>query len=445
MSRKLSVPPREDLEEAYGRLGSISALAREYQTSNPTIRKWLKGYGIELKGHLETCRFVNSKKMNSPPSKITLEETYARNTLPEMQQIFGVGQTTIYKWLEDYEIPLRTLSQSCKRGKARQYADIQFDRETVLAAYKEAKNSNIAADVLGISYSHFGSLCKRYGIERNLSFRSQGEAELASLLGPDVKVNSRSIINPYEIDLYLHSKRLAIEYCGLYWHSEVSGGRDSKYHRNKWKMCRDRGIDLLTVFDIDDEDKIVSLINKKMGRTNRVYARETVLREVEKSEARNFHRSHHIHGVVGSSVDLGLYHNDELVMVVSFSKPRFNKEFDYECSRMTSRSDTTVVGGASKLFKHFMNDKMKLVTYSDLRFGHGDVYGFCGMEHRGYTPPNYWYFHTKDYKLYSRVNFQKHTLKDKLKLFYPDMTEFENMKMNGWDRIWDCGSSIWST
>ena len=150
---------------------------------------------------------------------------------------------------------------------------------------------------------------------------------------------------------------------------------------------------------------------------------------------------------MGAGYHYGLVYNDELVMVASFGKNRFSDKYEYECTRITSHSNFTIVGGVSKLIKHFI-DTVKpssIITFSDLRFGEGDVYLKCNFQRLSDTAPNYWY--SKKYVpiLYSRVKFQKHKLKDLLEIFDPLKTEFENMVNNNWDRIWDCGNAryIW--
>lgn len=82
---------------------------------------------------------------------------------------------------------------------------------------------------------------------------SRPEKEIASivrnLLGQTkVYENIRTIIPPYELDIFVPEKNLAIEYCGLYWHSEERG-KDKYYHKNKYTMCKERGIDLITIFE----------------------------------------------------------------------------------------------------------------------------------------------------------------------------------------------------
>ena len=85
----------------------------------------------------------------------------------------------------------------------------------------------------------------------------------------------------------------------------------------------------------------------------------------------------------------------------------------------------------------------KIVTYADKRWSYGDVYYKLGFEHSHDSQPNYWYFHkTNMTKVYHRFNFRKSELNKKLDSFDPNKTEWENMKLNGWNRIWDCGNMV---
>jgi hypothetical protein len=105
-----------------------------------------------------------------------------------------------------------------------------------------------------------------------------------------------------------------------------------------------------------------------------------------------------------------------------------------------------IVGGAEKLFKYFIKNynPNNIITYSDRRYFNGDIYKKIGFEFIEYTNPNYYY--TRDYLfLESRLKYQKHKLKNILENYDDSLTEFENMKNNKYDRIWDCGNSkfIW--
>ena len=74
---------------------------------------------------------------------------------------------------------------------------------------------------------------------------------LSSLL-PNTEIcrSVRGLIYPQEVDIYIPSKQVAIEFNGLYWHSEKAGkGKD--YHYNKWLSCKNKGVRLITVWEDD--------------------------------------------------------------------------------------------------------------------------------------------------------------------------------------------------
>ena len=62
--------------------------------------------------------------------------------------------------------------------------------------------------------------------------KSIGEQEVSrlvsELVSSEVILNSRSIISPYELDMYVPDKGVAIEFNGVYWHTE-SQGKDESY------------------------------------------------------------------------------------------------------------------------------------------------------------------------------------------------------------------------
>jgi len=441
MNKRLQAPTKEELQELYSNSScSISELARKYSTSNPTVRKWLINYEIPLKSHTQVCQSINKLRTKNIPERETLEHYYNTHSIYDTYKFFGVGQQTLYDWLSIYNIPIRTLSESCLLGKERQFEELRnISVDEVVLAYKTYKNDGISAEKLGISPSYFKTLRYKYDIETNFS-RSIGEQNLLEYCGESFVGNNRSVINPFELDIVSKEHKLAIEYCGLYWHSE-SMKEDNCYHRNKYNLCKEKGYSLLTIFDSDDLTKVKRLIDSKLGRLESDYARKCIIKELSPKLANEFHKKYHIHNSSGGSIHLGLYLNSELVMVASFCKSRFNKKYEYECSRLTS-GDIRIIGGASKLFKHFLSKKSSLITYSDLRFGNGSVYSdHCGLKYLGDTNPNYWYFNNG--QLHSRVAFQKHKLQSKLEKFDPNLSEYRNMKLNGWDRIWDCGNAIY--
>jgi hypothetical protein len=110
-------------------------------------------------------------------------------------------------------------------------------------------------------------------------------------------------------------------------------------------------------------------------------------------------------------------------------------------SRYCNILNTNVIGGASKLFNHFIKNYNvnSIVTYSDMRLFNGNVYKNIGMSFVNTTPPNYHYFDRNYCVPLTRIGFQKHKLSKILKIFDNKLSEWQNMQLNGYDRIWDCG------
>ena len=129
---------------------------------------------------------------------------------------------------------------------------------------------------------------------------------------------------------------------------------------------------------------------------------------------------------------------------MTFGKPRFNKEYDYELLRFCNTLNTSVMGGASKLLSYFIKNynPKSILSYANLRWSMGNLYEKLGFTLISQSSPNYFYFNN-DLILHSRIEFQKHKLKDKLENYNPDLTESENMYNNGYRKIYDCGNLVY--
>jgi len=267
-------------------------------------------------------------------------------------------------------------------------------------------------------------------------------------LGENVIENDTVILNGKEIDLYLPKHKLAIEVDGIYWHSELKG-KKRNYHLSKTESCNNLGISLLHIFENEwrESQEIVKSIiaNKLRINSRKIYARKTKVKELDNKTKKDFLNKNHLQGNGRSQYKYGLYCEDELVSVMTFGKRKItNKNPEYEIIRFASKLGTNVIGGASKLLKHFekTHSPEKIITYSDRRYSTSNTfYQKLGFRYSHSSKPNYWYF-KGNMNLLSRVNFQKHKLKDKLEKFDESLSEWENMKHNGYNRIWDCGNYV---
>ena len=267
-------------------------------------------------------------------------------------------------------------------------------------------------------------------------------------LGFNVICDTRELINPFEIDIFIPEKNIAIEYCGSIWHSEKFK-KDKNYHRKKYELCQNKNLRLITVFEEEWKDKneiCKSRIKNILGLTeNRIYGRKCQVKFIDTKVALDFCQKNHIQGKGQAHYACGAFFNEQLVSVMTFSKPSISKgnkdNNSLELNRFCSLLNTNVIGIANKLFKFFsVNNNIELIySYCDLRWGNGKVYENMNMRLENITKPNYYYVgnYTK-WKLKHRFNFTKQRL---LKLFGGDplKTERELAEENGLYRIWDCG------
>jgi hypothetical protein len=269
------------------------------------------------------------------------------------------------------------------------------------------------------------------------------------LPGEPVVTNNRVILAPLELDIYIPSKNLAIETDGLYWHTEVSGGKNKNYHLNKTKLAASKGIRLIHIFENEWKHKpeiVKSVLRSMLAKENEIiYARKCDIRPVPTTHKTKFLEENHLQGQDHATVKLGLYHKNELVSLMTFVKSRFDKKVEWEMSRFCTKRGVTVIGGSSRLFKCFVEEHKpnSVVSYSDRRYFSGETYLKLGFEFVDNTPPNYHYIIDGYSTLQSRINWQKAKLDKKLLTFDPKLSEWENMRANGFDRIWDCGHSKW--
>lgn len=253
----------------------------------------------------------------------------------------------------------------------------------------------------------------------------------------------------YELDVYIPELNIGFEFDGIYWHSEISGGKGKFYHVNKNKFFEKKGIFVFRVWENEWNDRqeiVKSIILNKINRSpNKVYARKLKIRKLDNKNYKEFMDKNHVQGYCTAGHRIGLCDDvGEVFCCLSLSKSRFNKNYEYEIVRFANKLNHSVVGGFSKLFKNFVqeNKPKSIVSYADKRYSDGNLYEKNGFIFMQTSQPNY--FYTKDYRLLeSRIRYQKHKLSKNLDCYNGSMTEWENMKNTGYDRIWDCGNLVY--
>lgn len=267
-------------------------------------------------------------------------------------------------------------------------------------------------------------------------------------LGFTPESGNRSIINPYQVDIFIHDKKIAIEYCGLYWHSMYAAGKSRDYHKNKMELCNEKGYRLITIFS--DEWKLnKDLVKEKLAyifgvsTKERIFARKTELREIKVGMATAFYEQYHIQGKCRSKYHFGLFHNGALVAAMSIGDLRKSMgsipiQGHYELLRYASSS--VIVGGASKLLINFIRKykPTNIISYADRRWSDGNLYESLGFTLTHTTRPGYWYIPKGYTTRQHRNKFKKHLLVDNYGAD-PEKSERKIMIEMGYDVIYDCG------
>ena len=277
------------------------------------------------------------------------------------------------------------------------------------------------------------------------SYEYEVKDYIESLLGNGSTIHSYHIPGTLnktaykEIDVYVPDRKLGIEINGLYWHSD-----ERSKHREKMLACREVGIKLLQFTDEQWNSKrelCQSMIKTSLGLNIKIRASKCEVRHIDSKIYREFTQANHLDGYAAAKIKFGLYHEGELMQVISFSKPRFENEDSHELIRLCTKVGVTVHGGASKLLKH-ARPSGKIVSYSYDDVGDGGVYMKLGFERVGSTPPGY--FWHKNGKIVSRYQSQKHRLRDLLgDAFDIRISESENMTRAGYSRYWNSGNTKW--
>jgi len=283
---------------------------------------------------------------------------------------------------------------------------------------------------------------------------SKPEIDIVEFLKENTKfeiiTNNRNIISPLELDIYIPEKNIAIEFDGLYWHND--NHIDKNYHINKTKLCEDAGIQLIHIFENEwksSRDLICAMVLNKLGIYDRkIHARKCKIKEIDTKIKNEFLFHNHLQGEDKSKYKFGLYDEyDMLVSVMTFGNRKITGgKSEMELIRYSCRQGIVVIGGASKLFTHFIRNynPEKIISYANKRYSNGNLYNKLGFKLLHISKPNYWYHNSKcPDKLFHRMNFQKHKLAKILGDKYdPNKTEEENMRISRYFKVYDCGNYV---
>lgn len=355
-----------------------------------TVKQKIKNYYNDN----HSCDNVSQRHIPTHILKILndkhlLKNTFQTNTVYEMSKILNVDQTTIHKRLHEFGL----------------------------------------WDIIDYSKSNLEKEMAIFLNTLNIKYLSQDRLE----------------INPFELDFYLPEQKIAIEMNGIYWHSDKFAHK--MYHYNKWKLCKDKGIHLITIFSDkweNDQNNMKYFLKSILGLKEKgVGGRKCYVAPIAGKLAKQFLNKYHLQGYVNGTHFGAFDVNDNLIGMMTFGKSR-NQIFELKRFVTDHKSHP---GLFSKIFKYAkaVIKFDRVVSFSDNNWFTGGMYKMNGFKQITVTKPSHRYFYQN--KLHHCSNFTKTAIKRK----FPDMsqqihdgkTEFKLMDELAIPRIWDCGKIKW--
>ncbi len=417
---------------------SILQISKKTNISTSYLKRWMidnnipikNGYRISTKWYLLLTDLIFMQSIADDPF-VTV-----KNVAKEIfNNEVGVDQIQLYA----KRLGL-TLAEKSLTEKYPQLLDKAFMEQE----YAKKSLQDIANDI-GCSHPSIRDILFFHNIpikrEHLISkFEKQVLEYVYSIVGYEIIENDRKIIGPKELDIVIPELKIAIECCGIYWHSEKF--KPNHYHKEKMLLAKEKGYRLITIFE-DEWMFKRNIVQQKLAHIlqvseEKIFARKCVIQEVKADETRNFVDENHIQGYTKTSINIGLYFEDELVGIMCFT----DKKEHYYLSRFCT--SVNVVGGFSKLLKYAIKkfNMNKIVTFADLRWSSDEhnVYLRNGFIFDRYVEPTYMYFDFVSKQLKHRSLFTRAKLQQKLgDRFNPALTERQNANSNGYYATYNCG------
>lgn len=438
-------PMQSDVIQKKAQETNIKKYGTPYPSQNHYIKQKTQGTNISRYGVSSTFqdKIIKEKIQQTMLRRYGVEYPLQSQTIKET-----VKKTTLSRYGVEHAMQNHTIRDR-QRPHFREFRILLEDPE-YLKKRLQTENAYQIAETLGISDTTVSRYARLHGI--NDGFRSNLErsvSEWLDTLGLEFRTD-RSILSGYEIDRFCQTKMIGIEINGLSSHSEILGSKDKHYHKWKLDRCKEKGIHLITIFEDEwyyRQDAVKTVITTQLGlQTKGCGARQLSITSIEPAASHPFFERYHVQGSSRFSYVVGAFHDNEMVAAMAFGHPTRQSKYQHELKRYCT-SGRIHAGVASRMFQYFIHNvnPVSVVTFCDNRFFVGKSYSSMGFMYDGEISPDYQY--TDDYR--TRHHKSKFRLSRLQKLFEDTQgkTEWQIMRENGYDRIWDCGKSryVWRT
>jgi len=431
---------RDAFKSVCDKLISKKRIAEHYGICYDMVASLYKRHNIDNVSSSTVRSLLNQQKADVPLSKQTFEQLHLQEniSLEKIAQMMGISVGFLREHVHKWNIDIHDTRLSPEFQQFSQLSDNEMQR--IVNSF----NVNELMQKYKVCHSTLKKCLDQKNITIPIRYRSAAEKEIEQFVSsiiPDstIVVCDKSTINPYELDLFIPEYKLAIEYNGLYWHNELR--KSNNYHLTKTKMCEEKGIRLIHIFEDewrDQKQKCKDTLRHLLGKSEKgVYARNTTIREIPWKQAKDFLDKHHLLNAGSSgSYRIGAFDRDNnLIGVMVFGKSTSERSNEIELKRfVTNKKNNPGLG--SKMFKYAINDKQydRVIAFVDRRWFTGDVKDHIGFEKISETLPALWWTDNV-HRLHRRAK----TKKQLVTRFGKGKTKVEMMKHLGYVRIYDCG------
>ncbi len=347
------------------------------EIKNKAKQTCLKRYGVENP--------YQSKEIKEKIKKINLEKYGVEHPLQSKELLEKAKQTNLKKYGVEYPMESNDIKAKSRNSYFNKYGVEYITQSEEIK--EKIKQTNL--EKYGVEWFCLHSEAKHY------SSNSKPNLEFASILdNNNIEYKREYVISHYSYDFKINDILIEINPTITHnSHMNIFGGEPHKndYHLSKTLMAKEHGFRCVHVWDWDDKNKIVEMLKPKTT----LYARNLKLKEVNVSCVDEFLKKHHIQGTCkGQIVCIGLFNNDELVQIMTFGKPRYNKNYEWELLRLCTKGEYFIVGGSEKLFRNFLKiqNPNSIISYCDLSKFDGNVYEKLGFLKIGTPKPSkHWY------------------------------------------------------
>ena len=419
-------------------------LYQKYIVENLPRKECAEYFGLTertLIRRLETFGIKKDSKQRYKNIQKVIKEHYGTDSTFGSEKIREKSRQTM---LERYGVEYTNQSETLK-NKMQQTLEKRYGKKNYVEtnSFKE-KSKNTCLEKYGVETPCQYPQCIK-ALQEAIG-NSKPENEFSNILNKyNIEYEKEFPIRGFKYDFKVGNILFEINPSGT--HNSDFGifghkPKNKMYHYTKYSVAKEFGYHCVHIFDWDDAEKIVKLF---LLPKRTFYARNCQIKEVERAEAVTFLKENHLQGYANDSIRIGLYQNDELVEIMTFGKPRYNNNFEYELIRYCNSAH--VIGGAEKIMAYFKEKyaPKSIISYCDLAKFSGEIYKKLGFRVINKPKPSKHWVNLKTNQHITDNLLRKNGFDQLFKTNYGKGTSNEQLMLeNDFVGVYDCGQLSFS-